>query len=85
MADVACTGCHSIHKSAEPIHLLAKKQTDLCYTCHLHVRAQFSMPFKHRVNEGVIQCADCHNPHGTVRPHVAHGRPSAHGAAGARQ
>jgi DmsE family decaheme c-type cytochrome len=68
MADVACTSCHSIHKSPVSIHLLAKKQTDLCYTCHLNVRAQFSMPFKHRVNEGVIQCADCHNPHGTFAP-----------------
>ena len=68
MADVACTGCHSIHKSTVPIHLLAKKQADLCYTCHLDVRAQFSMPFKHRVNEGVVQCSDCHNPHGTFAP-----------------
>src|SRR5215467_276803 len=32
MADVACTACHSIHKSATPTHLLAKKQVDLCYT-----------------------------------------------------
>jgi DmsE family decaheme c-type cytochrome len=23
------------------------------------------MPFKHRVNEGVVQCTDCHNPHGS--------------------
>lgn len=23
------------------------------------------MPVKHRVNEGVIECSDCHNPHGT--------------------
>ena len=23
------------------------------------------MPFKHRVNEGSVNCADCHNPHGT--------------------
>jgi DmsE family decaheme c-type cytochrome len=29
------------------------------------VKAQFSMPFKHRVNEGAAQCTDCHNPHGT--------------------
>jgi hypothetical protein len=21
------------------------------------------MPFHHRVNEGLIQCTDCHNPH----------------------
>ena len=75
MADVACTSCHSIHKSAVPIHLLAKKQSDLCYTCHLDVRSQFSMPFKHRVNEGVVQCADCHNPHGTTAPTWRMARP----------
>ena len=23
------------------------------------------MPFKHRVNEGSVQCTDCHNPHGS--------------------
>ena len=62
--DVVCTNCHSIHKSPAPKFLLAKQQTDLCYGCHASVRAQFSMPFKHRVNEGVIQCTDCHNPHG---------------------
>ena len=31
-------------------------------------KAEFDMPFHHRVNEGLIQCTDCHNPHGTVRP-----------------
>jgi len=68
VTDVVCSSCHSIHKAATPKFLLAKKQTDLCYTCHSSVRAQFSMPFKHRVNEGVIQCSDCHNPHGSVAP-----------------
>jgi DmsE family decaheme c-type cytochrome len=24
------------------------------------------MPVKHRVNEGTVQCTDCHNPHGSV-------------------
>lgn len=67
-ADVVCTSCHAIHKSATPKHLLAKPQTDLCYTCHNNVRAQFSMPFKHRVNEGFMQCSDCHNPHGGETP-----------------
>jgi DmsE family decaheme c-type cytochrome len=63
--EVVCTNCHSVHKPATPKNLLAKKQTDLCYSCHTNVRAEFSMPFKHRVNEGSIQCTDCHNPHGT--------------------
>ena len=64
-ADVVCSTCHSIHKSPTPKFLLAKVQKDLCYQCHATVRAQFDMPVKHRVNEGVIQCSDCHNPHGT--------------------
>ena len=66
--DVACTGCHSIHKAATPKFLLAKAQTDLCYGCHTSVRSQFSMPFKHRVNEGFMNCTDCHNPHGSPAP-----------------
>jgi len=68
LADVACTGCHSIHKAATPQFLLAKKQIDVCYGCHNNVRAQFSMPFKHRVNEGFMVCTDCHNPHGAFAP-----------------
>jgi DmsE family decaheme c-type cytochrome len=26
------------------------------------------MPSKHRVNEGFMQCTDCHNPHGSFAP-----------------
>lgn len=63
-ADIACNSCHSIHKSQSPKFLLAKRQTELCYTCHAAQRAQFQMPSKHRVNEGSVQCTDCHNPHG---------------------
>jgi len=67
-ADVVCSSCHSIHRSPVPKFLLARKQSELCYQCHAPVRAQFSMPFKHRVNEGFMQCTDCHNPHGAPAP-----------------
>ena len=66
--DVVCTNCHSVHRAATPKYLLAKTQAPLCYDCHGQVRAQFNMPFKHRVNEGVVQCTDCHNPHGAAAP-----------------
>jgi DmsE family decaheme c-type cytochrome len=62
---VACTACHSPHHGNVANHLLAKAQPELCYTCHLAKKAEFAMPFHHRVNEGLIQCSDCHNPHGT--------------------
>jgi DmsE family decaheme c-type cytochrome len=61
---VACTSCHSIHHPATAKFLLAKKQNETCYGCHANIRAQFEMPSHHRVNEGFMQCTDCHNPHG---------------------
>ncbi len=64
-ADVVCSRCHSIHKAQTRKFLLASTQKNLCYQCDATVRAQFDMPSKHRVNEGVIDCTDCHNPHGT--------------------
>jgi DmsE family decaheme c-type cytochrome len=64
--NVSCTDCHSPHHAAEPQFLLVKAQPELCYTCHAQQKAQFEMPFHHRVNEGLVQCSDCHNPHGTV-------------------
>jgi len=65
---VACTSCHSIHHAETAEYLLAKPQPQLCYQCHVGKRAQFNMPFHHRVNEGLIKCTDCHNPHGTEGP-----------------
>ena len=66
--DVSCVSCHSPHHAATKEFLLAKPQPELCYGCHLQQRAQFEMPFHHRVNEGLVQCSDCHNVHGTVGP-----------------
>jgi DmsE family decaheme c-type cytochrome len=68
LAQVVCNTCHSIHKSPVQKSLLAREQRELCYGCHQTVRAQFSMPFKHRVNEGFMECTDCHNPHGAAAP-----------------
>lgn len=68
LAGVACSACHSIHRSPVPKFLLAKVQREVCYGCHGSVRSQFSMPFKHRVNEGFMECTDCHNPHGAPAP-----------------
>lgn len=74
--DVACTACHSIHTPATPEHLLAKSQPQLCYGCHTDVRAQFNLPSKHRVNEGFMDCSDCHNPHGGFTPTFGMGQTS---------
>jgi DmsE family decaheme c-type cytochrome len=73
LAQVACNGCHSIHRPVTPKYLLGKEQRDVCYGCHANVRAQFSQPSKHRVNEGFMNCTDCHNPHGAQAPNWAMG------------
>jgi DmsE family decaheme c-type cytochrome len=68
LAKVACTSCHSIHRSPVAKNLLASEERQVCYGCHSNIRAQFEMPSRHRVNEGFMQCTDCHNPHGTAPP-----------------
>jgi len=65
---VGCIDCHSPHHAKESEFLLTTKSPELCYKCHMDVRAQFARPFHHRVNEGLVQCSDCHSPHGTFRP-----------------
>jgi DmsE family decaheme c-type cytochrome len=67
--DVSCISCHSPHHAQSKEFLLSQPQPELCYTCHLAQKAQFVMPFHHRVNEGLVQCTDCHNPHGTELSH----------------
>ncbi len=62
--DVTCTSCHSPHHAKEAQYLLVDKQPQLCFSCHTETRADFSKPFRHRVNEGLVRCTDCHNQHG---------------------
>lgn len=65
--DVGCLDCHSPHHAKESQHLLVQAQPDLCYGCHASTRADFARPYRHRVNEGLVQCSDCHNVHGTAQ------------------
>lgn len=62
--NVSCIDCHSPHHARQERALLKEPQPQVCYTCHLKERADFNRPFHHRVNEGLIQCTDCHNQHG---------------------
>ncbi len=62
--NVTCTDCHSVHHAKEAEFLLVANQPQLCYSCHLEIKPEFSKPFHHRVNEGLVKCTDCHNEHG---------------------
>ena len=66
---VGCTSCHSIHAAKERADLLLAGSPQLCYQCHTEVKAEFGRPFRHRVNEGLVGCSDCHNEHGGFQPH----------------
>jgi DmsE family decaheme c-type cytochrome len=63
--DVGCLDCHSPHHSSEAQRLLTRAQPDLCYGCHIAAKADFAKPYHHRVNEGLVECSDCHELHGT--------------------
>jgi DmsE family decaheme c-type cytochrome len=77
-AGVGCTDCHSVHpddghkkemaavgKSA----MMKGKESQLCLSCHDAQSADFNKPTHHRLQEGVMNCTSCHNPHGTDQPH----------------
>ena len=72
---VGCLDCHSPHHAKEPRRLLVETQPKLCYGCHAETRAEFAKPFRHRVNEGLVQCSDCHNLHGSGAPREARSVP----------
>lgn len=64
--DVGCTSCHSPHHAKESNGLLVARQPDLCFQCHTETRSDFNKPYRHRVNQNVVQCIDCHNEHGSA-------------------
>lgn len=63
--NVSCIGCHTIHAPGAAKHLLKLEQPQLCFQCHNEVKPDFSLPFHHKVEEGVIDCTDCHDAHGS--------------------
>jgi DmsE family decaheme c-type cytochrome len=59
---VSCATCHAPN---EPLgKTLRKKDPALCLDCHQDVGGEFRLPSRHRVHEGAMRCADCHDPHG---------------------
>ncbi|MGA2909071.1 MAG: DmsE family decaheme c-type cytochrome [Terracidiphilus sp.] len=64
--NISCIGCHTIHAPGAPKHLLKMEQPQLCFQCHTDVKPQFTMTSHHKVEEGLIDCTDCHDVHGVL-------------------
>jgi len=64
--EVSCATCHG-----DQVHFGSKvkpaaefrSRTEFCLQCHTEVVAAFRLPFRHRVLEGEMSCADCHDHH----------------------
>jgi len=79
---VTCGTCHQgrinpelqgpaldVAESAEG-HPVQATPPEPCFQCHADGRAAFSLPFRHKVEEGLISCTDCHERHGADnKPH----------------
>lgn len=72
----SCTTCHDVMRQVSPEKLLARSNVvDTCGHCHLIRRSQTfrnaHMPSREgAIGEGWMDCASCHNPHGTVTPNL---------------
>ncbi len=68
---ITCTDCHTAHTgpgAAKRTQLTRITVEDTCNTCHKEqVRAENKFSH-HPMREGKMNCASCHNPHGTASP-----------------
>ncbi len=62
-AALDCTTCHGVHAEKTKPNLLRTSSTKSCLSCHEGVFAQFQMNERHRLQEGIMSCATCHDPH----------------------
>ena len=63
---VSCTSCHTVmSKKSERALLKSAGQGETCYGCHAEIRTELNKMSHHPVREGRMDCAGCHNVHGS--------------------
>jgi DmsE family decaheme c-type cytochrome len=65
--DVSCASCHTVMAKKSPRALLTKATApETCDQCHAEVKTAMNKMSHHPVREGRMDCASCHNPHGST-------------------
>ena len=65
--NVSCVTCHSVHQpKSDRSQLKAVNQQQTCLSCHRDKVAKLDRSGHMPVREGKMECASCHNPHGTT-------------------
>jgi DmsE family decaheme c-type cytochrome len=59
-AAMDCTNCHDQLMKGSPI---PKNPTEVCTSCHEDVFSEFQLNERHRLQEGILGCTDCHDQH----------------------
>lgn len=80
-AGLSCASCHAIHgaTAAAPKrggHSGAgtlSPTTEVCLACHISQRKALNQRSTHPVREGKMDCASCHNPHGSTSAKLLRG------------
>jgi len=67
-AGVRCASCHSVHGDARAAPSGLNRigaASARCLACHTSHKAQLNQRSHHPVAEGQLECASCHDPHGS--------------------
>lgn len=65
--DVSCSSCHTVMiQKSERALLNSPDGRETCYRCHAEVRTETNKMSHHPVREGRMDCASCHNVHGST-------------------
>jgi len=69
MANLSCNKCHYVMEKRSPKNLfIAEDSKKACFQCHKERRAQLQRSSHMPLREGLMDCANCHNPHGGPGP-----------------